>query len=724
MLVSALLAAGPVCHALSVPSRIKGLAVEESKETPGEMTITWNAVTTDVDNNPIDAADYWYVVTAYEDGSDEPRVLVDNLKETSYTYRAVESGQQFVYYRVSPASEERVYNEAYAESDNFCVGYPFMLPWLEDFEDAEAVNNNWLFSSSDANLLSLISGIEPENGTAYMGLKATWNATMPFHVELYSGKISLANTVSPKLSFKYYSIEKQYNSIMLLVVENGDPSLLGFMDTSESPTPGWAVKEFSLEDFAGKDIQIEFVVDAAMINSYVALDDITIRDIAAKDLAVENVNVLKPFSAGVVSDVVVTVDNKGLENIDGNYEIALSVNGNPIGVLTGESIEAGKSVDYKFEVRPDNSWGDLNELTAEVNYDEDEYLINNKLTIRQVRCSFNEFPLPDDVVGVVQDGKVVLEWGEPVGEASIYVEDSFESLDEYSITDFSPWTAVDVDGQPTLGISSTTGPVYFPNNYKPHAFIVFPNSFFGYEAVHGGNQMLVSFTTSDQHVDDWLISPELTGEEQEISFWTRVMFAGYNAVIEVAVSDTDNEIGSFETLESFDVISSSWSQKSLFLPEGTKYFALHVVENAYSVYLDDISYTRKMPEMQLIGYNIYKDGKKLNDAPVEGNSFTADYAEENELAVSALYDLGESKAAKATISQTGGVADAWAEPFSISVNGNTVRVEGATGKTMAAYTVDGKVLMEQQAGDCLEWRAPVNGIVILKVGTTAYKIKI
>ena len=191
-----------------------------------------------------------------------------------------------------------------------------------------------------------------------------------------------------------------------------------------------------------------------------------------------------------------------------------------------------------------------------------------------------------------------------------------------------------------------------------------------------------------EYVDsnDWLISPELSGNAQTISFyakgWTsqvKDMYGSYHHYTEffnVLYSLTDKNPNSFTQIGGTR-IAQMWFSDGAFefdLPAGTKYFAIQCISNGegtapevddetaydylnqenegFIFFLDDITYTPA--PCHLVGYNVYKNGQKLNSTPLP--TTTTDFmdtdaqgVETNTYAVSAVYEEGESALSNAVI---------------------------------------------------------------------------
>lgn len=96
------------------------------------------------------------------------------------------------------------------------------------------------------------------------------------------------------------------------------------------------------------------------------------------------------------------------------------------------------------------------------------------------------------------------------------------------------------------------------------------------------------------------------------------------------------------------------------LPEGARYFAIRSCAiGASMLMVDDVTYIPASANTRLehIGYNVYRNGEKLNDTPVTDTTITDTLAQPgfHTYAVTALYNVGESRPAKADINVMSGI---------------------------------------------------------------------
>ena len=138
-----------------------------------------------------------------------------------------------------------------------------------------------------------------------------------------------------------------------------------------------------------------------------------------------------------------------------------------------------------------------------------------------------------------------------------------------------------------------------------------------------------------------------------------------------------------------------WSQTKVELPEGAKYFAIRCISYQTLAWLiDDISYTRGTPSYTVIGYNIYRDGVKINDAIVTENTYVDNLSEAAEVNkygynVTAIYAEGESGLSNTYKGIASGIDDIQADGISIKTGKGIIMVDGASNVTV--YGIDGKI---------------------------------
>ncbi len=338
---------------------------------------------------------------------------------------------------------------------------------------------------------------------------------------------------------------------------------------------------------------------------------------------------------------------------------------------------------------------------ARVIYDLDELPANNEA---QAFVTIIEPALPaptDLVVEKIPGGNdLALSWTAPDTDGAMRVTEDFEdtgAFPEFSlggITDtehtgtLGDWTLYDGNG---LKCYAFTG-FEVPNLGDPMAWMVFNAMYEDFPVEvgsiyepHSGNQLLMSTCVFEGDpipaTDHWLISPELMGNEQEISFFARVITDNYGSeTFEVLYSTTDNAIDSFISLDEVWTDATDWTEYTFTLPEGTKYFAIrHTAQDIFGLLLDDVTFERNASAP--VGYNIYVDGELVGSTTDTNYDLPATLLSNGEqtLAVTAVYEGGkESAPATAVIDNASGISE-------ITLDGQPVDV----------YTIDGRLVRRQ-----------------------------
>lgn len=165
---------------------------------------------------------------------------------------------------------------------------------------------------------------------------------------------------------------------------------------------------------------------------------------------------------------------------------------------------------------------------------------------------------------------------------------------------FGEWTLYDGNGMKVYGLTD----IEYENKYEPSAWMVFnhakTNPVHGNGKSHSGKQCMMSIVPIENHVpattDHWIISPELSGEAQTITFYTRQLTTQYgNEKYQVLASSTNNEPTSFFIVGSTrEITGEDWQEVIVSLPAGTKFFAIrHISYDIFAMLVDDITYEPK-----------------------------------------------------------------------------------------------------------------------------------
>ena len=156
---------------------------------------------------------------------------------------------------------------------------------------------------------------------------------------------------------------------------------------------------------------------------------------------------------------------------------------------------------------------------------------------------------------------------------------------------FGEWKLYDSTGANVWPASD----LEWDNAGKPQAWMPFNGATVAQATAHSGNKYMESVVPTSGNADSWLISPELSGNAQTITFYERIFTTRYQPeTYEVLYSTTDNEPSSFTVAPqgTFSSYTTSWTLRSVALPAGAKYFAIrHTSSSAkFGMMIDDVTY--------------------------------------------------------------------------------------------------------------------------------------
>ncbi len=382
------------------------------------------------------------------------------------------------------------------------------------------------------------------------------------------------------------------------------------------------------------------------------------------------------------NNVTVTVKNIGLEKVLAkNYVVKFYADGQLVGTIdrdgdgTNEenctdNLEAGKAIQLTFTYNASTTPGN-HVLKVEVEYADDEQLRNNSAEA-SVRVLTDKM-LPQVKLEGVQNGNGLdLSWQNPNGR----IVEGAEDFVPFTYSGLGEWTMYDGDKAYPQTPQNFNSSIAFANSGKPKAFIVFDPIKAGFDlavggekfAPYAGKQYFASFwsavpdnSDAGGHQvanDDWIISPELSGEAQTISFMAKG-YIGTEAVGQVTTMDhienmrvlystTDTAIASFQVVkDTFTVNNRAWTKYEAELPAGAKYFALqYCSEEGFVVMIDDIEFFVKPREVK--GYNLYKNGVFVEQLAADQTAYSVKRTStSDQYTMTVVYDDGESNPSNA-----------------------------------------------------------------------------
>ncbi len=704
----------------------------------------------------------YYVFDAFGSYYD-PALTTTSETSVSFDYSdAVE--QDFVAYQVTAGIDETYYSLE-TNSNIVVIGQPEMLPFSESYADGYysqmwvvdpesqgqvmngTVYDNELQTNSDAD-----EGVEPE----YLNSQDADNGFflfMPIDINssygFYSTKISLEGAENPVFEFWYQGKGSVLDA--KLGVDGGELTAIHSIDLKENPTDDWTLARIDLTPYkSAKYVQIGVMLRAIHNTDEniwsVPFDNLRVIDLQDEALRVSVANIPAEVKAGEEIPVSMTIENIGRNELTA-AQIAVSVDGVELEPIAIEALAPGKLCTAKASVPTSVLSNDIVSIVASAKTDAQTVAA---VVEKDVAVKFSALPMPTDIgLIMTSDGYwhcIMLDWKDPEYEnltkpTEVFEDFENEAYEPFTYSDFAGFQFVDLDGEENYTFLKDT---QNPYRCEPMAYQLFspelagvPEEYLADCPTHSGKSMLVAWSCDNQNAN-LLISPELTGEEQTVSFWGRgfTVASGMHETFSVWVSDTDTQVKSFTQLHEVEnypesgVVPEEWTEFKVTVPAGTKYFAiLHDSYDSYALFLDDFSFQAAgiLPaDTELTGYNVYCNGALLPDMPVDYHGVIHD-PEENGLysyRISALYNNGESRATEpfeVDFHRTS-IVEIAADGVTMECLNGVLTVSAPEGMPISVIDLAGRVV----ASSATRLTATVSGqsVVLVTVGTKAYKVAV
>lgn len=639
---------------LAKPEAPTNLVVKET--TPGTVELTWDAVTTNIYGHEVDPSIVTYNVY------DQPYwVYLEGVEENKATFEYVAEGefQKNATFSVKAKIGSSESDEA-AESANIAVGKAFELPYFEPFANTSYVTEQPVYIEEDANIPSARWRLFTELD-AYGILPVTFDrgllAFIPGYTgtssKLITGKIFIDEaTVNPYFSLFYYTTPGNPNSFSVEV--NGSTVEQVKCDGDEA---GWQELLVNLAEFKGQDVRLGVTGYCESTEFAVALDNFLVRNEFDEDLAIVRSRIPNEMKLGADHQCNVKVTNHGV-NTSGDYKVTVAAEGTALQQFDGTPLKRGETADFNFSLKPDVRPGETVLYTVTIDYAADENTDDNTAEI-DVEIPEHFLPSP---AGLAFDGDA-LTWDAFAKEhfPARNITESFEAYDEFEINKAGEWQFIDADNYPTFGMED--GYQSYPHMYEPMAFIVFnncDNAFKGlgtitYDMYNGGQCMASMAINCDNLIqipnEDWMISPELSGNAQTISLYARSSSDGAfleSFVIKYTTGDDPLNTAAYKTVGEHKDIPGQWKQYTASLPEGAKYFAIvNVSDNKYWFFVDYVEFEAAGKPEELTGYDVYvanaadsANWTKVNEVPVAETQFALGSNDAKYVRVHALFANG------------------------------------------------------------------------------------
>lgn len=711
--------------------------------TPGYVHLEWAPVTEDVRGAIFGDGDVTYMVTYNHNG--QWRVIETGVAACEYDYRAMADGKQDLMQYCVYATSEAGFGEG-TRTSPIAVGTPYELPYKESFAGATTSQicgssiisgqSHWYLAEDGAVFTDVFSQ-DDDGGFAYLQAPNYGD-----EAALYSGKIAL--TGSPVLSFHYFTLgEDDDNEIAVKIKADGEMhDVAGVVQRGN--VGEWRRALVSLEAFAGKTIQL-YLHGCTRTKVFTIIDNITISDMPDHSLSIASINVPSQVNAGMDVPVQITLLNGGKTAAEG-YCLDVTCDGQSVAVLNENPVIEPYEKHVVTFVGNHNVFNlGTHVYKAVLKYEidgTDEGKISEEKSVEVIAGDFPSV----EIAGEACEGNVArISWSIPdLGDQDAHpVTEDFENPDyeSFTTTDFGMWKLYNYNNGLTWPYDDKSWT--FPGSGDSFGYILMDAAGAGLPAVcagyndstdpeSGSGRCLQAFAHRNTDGNSaWIVSPELTGDAQEISFMARSlepeMYNPEQMVVGYSDGSTDPNDFLVAELTPGNEAPLEWTEFRALVPEGAKRFCIGSVSNQrYVLSIDNISFTGFMNPyagLEIERFNVYRDGQLLGESGNldEEYSDVAD-GQIHSYAVTVKYNKGESSPSNVvevkTTSISGVAGDA---AVSVMAGQGRIVVCGAEGLDILVAGADGITVADLTGGARNEIEV-AEGIYIVRVGTRVVKL--
>lgn len=705
-------------------------------EVQGHAHITWEAPVTGAHGGYFDPDNLSYLIGSPTPAGDDMDVIVSDYKGYSIDVTVQLEGvqQKALTFYVFAKSTGGISSGQF--SNNIVMGTPYDLPFYESFPDGYPTQAWYPEVTATGYWQSGEYGMMPTTDAQDLdgGLLSFYPDNTGDEGFVYTGKLSTLNSANPTFEYYYYHKRGSQDRFEVKVTNNGADwkvaETVSYSDTDSGN--GWVHRSVPLGQFAGTGF-IQVGIHVYSVDGITAFhfDNFAIRQVYEQDLEAVNIFAPNRLGTGNSGAVSVQVANRGAKT-SGDYTVELYRNDTKTATLDGTGLEPGQVRTFSFQQTADRTFGDRVEYYAVVNYAADMFNDNNNTRNITVEITQPTLPAVNDLTAEADGNKATLRWSTPAYNS---ISDDIESYSPFAISGFGDWTTIDVDGSETAALQGYT----WPYAYSPQAWIVFdpvalnvateddgsPSMF----ATHSGNQMLISFTASNGKNDDWLISPLLNGKAQTVSFYIKsaTNYYGLEEYEFLTSNSSALDINTFVSVSEDHSVPTEWTKVEFELEEGTRYFAIrNIGQMKYALCIDDVTCSpASLSAIELEGFNVYCNNKKLTDTPVTDNTYLYEGIEENGsyvFTVTAVYNEGESEHSNTAVIGKTGVDAPGCQVLEVRGERGGIVILHGEGEDFAAFAADGRTVANGTLHG-YETRIPVTtGVYIIVVSGKAHKV--
>lgn len=614
----------------------------------GKATVSWTPVTVTATGSKL-ASD----LVRYNIYDSEGTLVMADAEGDSATFdvEIPAQGQRFVSWSVRAVTERGESKDGKA-TPLFPVGEPYGMPVMDSFAGKKA-SINWALGRGSQgewgfaeNISTPLCSAQDSDGGMLVWVPDAEDASASIH----SGRIAVGAAASdPQFSFYWFGVIGSTDFIQPLVTDLATGEILEIGDpVVMKDGTGWTKSSFSLVPFKGKDIQVGMKVVSRTYENIICMDNVRVVDQKACDMAALRLIVPASIKAGNEFEISAQVQNMGSQVARG-YTVRLFRDGEQVAESNPATLGVDRQASVSFSQTLDSGSANV-EYQAAVVLEGDEDPTNDTTPAVIVSISDIDLPTVTDLRAVryIGENHVNLSWT-PVsleGGVATSIHESFEDGEAFAVNSYGDWTFIDGDEQATYGIEGMP----FPHSGEAMAYILFDGDYSAFNSTFkasDGRRYLAAICPASGRNDDWAISPELSGNAQTVTFDARSYTTEYGReAFEFLYSTGGTDREDF-VLAASEFVPGEWTSYSFEVPAGATHFAVRCISDQCFIFmLDNFRYEGLAgdADVSVIGYNIYRDGVRLNASPI-ADSKSVDPTPENDshrYQASVVYSVGES----------------------------------------------------------------------------------
>jgi hypothetical protein len=691
-------AATRVSTGLDVPAAVTNITAIEAAD--GSVTLKWDPVSTVGDNGGVVVpADVTYGVWTYHYETVlfwDVVVLDEELASTTDTSVTLqfdpEEAQEVQSVLIIPSNQAGALEGDYASGISIFTGAPYTMPFVEHFAATGFDCENWIITESTLNSDWDLSG-DASDGDG--GALTFIGGASGDRMAITPGKVAVEGE-NPALTIDVKSDGSEKNAI-IVYIQTPDGKMnyeKRFVPDTEYSTVKVPLAAYADYAFVKPIITSDFVEAGKII-----IDNVQVVDLLDDNMTV-SIKAPASVKCGKTAEVFVTVKNTGDAADMDDFNLKVFA-GNK--VIFNEKVTGPlfsmKAVPFTvtYETSIFDEAGEVT-LTAEIDNMDLDLDDNKAQTVIELIQSKAEQPL--NVKAQKGADAINITWDAfPEGTKETVTED-FSTYENGAYEEIGDWTVINANGGLKGGI--ITG-LSLPYEGQPSAYMVMNPAEFDLgdiDALFGPNgtadeYYLISGYNMDESNnevdnDDWLISPQLSGDAQKVEFYANSFVEDYKAQFEVLISKEGKETDEFTKISEFTLDQPGWSKISVNLPKGVNFFAIRNVTTGADALLfgvTNITFTKGTPKA--IGFNIWanlnNEWQLVDAAAANATSFDLKGEEilaATAVAVSALYNGDESQPVVVVFGEGNKELTA-------------IKQLLTSGKPVDVYTLDGKLVRSQ-----------------------------